>query len=183
LPGQDHEHRPVTLDADGVLTVRAGTGPNGVVKLSRSPVAGPAQRVVLDRRALARVLALGCHALRLTPGKAVVGEGTGVTVLVAPLDPALAPDTDQPVPTLPPEPDPERSEAMKPHETNGHAANGRHDPPTETIDPLTAAEELRAALGEALTKAGRLVAALKVGKKERKALAHVYAGLKQLNLE
>lgn len=72
---------------------------------------------------------------------------------------------------------------MKPHETNGHAANGRHDPPTETIDPLTAAEELRAALGEALTKAGRLVTALKAGRKERKALAHVYAGLKQLNLE
>jgi hypothetical protein len=183
LPGQDLEHRPVTLDADGVLTVRAGAGPNGVVNLSRSSVAGPAQRVALDRRALARVLALGCHALRLTPGKAVVGEGTGVIVLVAPLDPAQAPDTDQPVPTLPPEPDPERSEAMKPHETNGHAANGRPDPPPETIDPLTAAEELRAALGEALTKAGRLVAALKVGKKERKALAHVYAGLKQLNLE
>ena len=72
---------------------------------------------------------------------------------------------------------------MKPHETNGHAANGRHDPPTETTDPLTAAEELRTALGEALTKAGRLVAALKVEKKERKALAHVFAGLKQLNLE
>ena len=51
------------------------------------------------------------------------------------------------------------------------------------VDPLTAAEELRTALGEALAKAGRLVAALKAGRKERKALAHVFAGLKQLKLD
>ena len=72
---------------------------------------------------------------------------------------------------------------MKPHETNGHTANGRHDPPAELLDPLVAAEELRAALGEALSKAGRLVAALKAGRKEKKALVNLYTSLKQLNLD
>jgi hypothetical protein len=38
-------------------------------------------------------------------------------------------------PTNPPDPDPERSDAMKPHESNGHTANARHDPSAENIDP------------------------------------------------
>ena len=42
---------------------------------------------------------------------------------------------------------------MKPHETNGG-----HDPPGRA-DPLATAEELRAALADAATKAARLVAA------------------------
>ena len=61
--------------------------------------------------------------------------------------------------------------------------NGRPEPPAEALDPLTAAEELRTALGEALAKAGRLVAALKAGRKEKKALATLYSSLKQLNLD
>ena len=72
---------------------------------------------------------------------------------------------------------------MKQHETNGHTPNGRHDPPTDALDPLVAAEDLRVALGEALAKAGRLVAALKASKKEKKALQSVYTSLKQLNLD
>jgi hypothetical protein len=176
LPGAELEHRPVTLDADGVLTARAGAE---AMKLSRSPASGPAQRVVLDRRHLARLLALGCHGLGLTPGKAVVAEGDGVTVLVAPLDPAASPAarTHSPTPEL------ERSDAMRPHEANGHATAGRHDPPADTPDPLAAAEDLRASLADAAAKAARLVAALKQSKKEKKALASVYAGLKQLNLD
>jgi hypothetical protein len=174
LPGRELEHRPVTLDADGVLTARAGAE---AVKLSRSPATGPAQRVMLDRRHLARLLALDCHGLGLTPGKAVVAEGDGVTVLVAPLDPSAD------ALSHPPNPEPERSDAMRPHEANGHAPAGRHDPPAEALDPLAAAEDLRAALADAAAKAARLVAALKQSKKEKKALANVYAGLKQLNLD
>lgn len=175
LPGGELEHRPVTLDANGVLTARAGAE---AVKLPRSPVTGPAQHVVLDCWHLTRLLNLGCHGLGLTPGKAVVAEGDGVTVLVAPLDPAAAPDT----PPQPPNPEPERSAAMRPHEANSHAPANRHDPP-EMLDPLAAAEDLRAALADAAAKAARLVAALKQQKREKKALASVYAGLKQLNLD
>lgn len=67
---------------------------------------------------------------------------------------------------------------MKSHETNG-----RHDPPAgDAGDPLAAAEELRAALTDAATKAARLVAALRQSKKEKKALSAVLTNLKQLNL-
>ena len=66
---------------------------------------------------------------------------------------------------------------MKATETNGHTPP-RGDPP----DPLLAAEELRDALADAATKAARLVAALKAGRKEKRVLATVFAGLKQLNL-
>ena len=59
-----------------------------------------------------------------------------------------------------------------------HAAP-RGDP----ADPLIAAEELRDALADAATKAARLVVALKAARKEKKVLAGVYAGLKQLNLD
>lgn len=69
------------------------------------------------------------------------------------------------------------------HETNGHASNGRHDPPAaDPPDPLAAAEELRSALADALTKAGRLVTALKSRKKEQRALTQVWSSLKALNL-
>jgi hypothetical protein len=188
LPGRGHEHRPVTLDAvgGGTLAVRGheGTGAADEAALVRSPVTGPAALVVLDRRALARMLALGCTQLRFTPGKALVGAGAGVTVLVAPLDPDLAVRSQPHEPSTPkPETEPKRSNTMKPPETNGHSPNGRHDPPTEALDPLVAAEDLRAALGEALSKAGRLVAALKAGRKEKKALVNLYTSLKQLNLD
>jgi len=191
LPGQGHDLRPVTLCADGALTVRAGddTGTVKEVRLARSPVAGPAARVALDRRALARILALGCTALRVTPGKALVGTGDGVTVLAALLDPELAvapeprapgPDAGVPIPNL--NSNPKRNTTVKPNDTNGPAHGSRHDPPAETPDPLIAAEELRAALADAATKAARLVAALKASKKEQKVLATVLTNLKQLNL-
>jgi hypothetical protein len=47
---------------------------------------------------------------------------------------------------------------------------------------LIVAEELRVALADATLKASKLVNALKSGRKEKKVLASVFAGLKQLNL-
>ncbi len=187
LPGRGHDQRPVTMCADGILTVRASddTGAVREVRLARSPVTGPAARVPLDRRALARVLALGCTALRISPDKALVGTGDGVTVLAAPLDPELA-VTPRPGPHAPtPDPDtnPKRSTTVKPNDTTGTAHGSRHDPPAgDAPDSLLAAEELRAALADAAAKAARLVAALKASRKEQKVLATVLANLKQLNL-
>src|SRR5207237_529464 len=103
LPGGDHELRPVTLDADGGVRVwgwAAGDAGAKPVALVRSRAAGPAARVVLDRRVLARALALGCRTLGLTPGKPVVAGGGDRTLVAAPLDPALA----APVPTDSPRP-------------------------------------------------------------------------------
>ncbi|VTU00880.1 Uncharacterized protein OS=Pirellula staleyi (strain ATCC 27377 / DSM 6068 / ICPB 4128) GN=Psta_3409 PE=4 SV=1 [Gemmataceae bacterium] len=179
LPGAADEHRPVTLDAGPTVAVRgldAGTGAVRAVVLERSAAAGPPVRMALDRRLLARALALGCRVLKVSTDRTLVAEGDGVTAVVAALDPDLA---------VPPAGDAgsaaavntERSALMKTTDVPGPAAL-RGDPQ----DPLVAAEELRDALADAAAKAARLVAALRAGRKEKKVLASVYAGLKQLNL-
>ena len=181
LPGSDADHRPVTLaaDRDGVV-VRAGDAKAGTVKavwLRRSTVTGPGVRAAIDRRVLLRALALGCRRVHLSADKPAVFEGENTTLLTVTLDPALAVGPTLETDAL----DAERNNTNEKriavrNEMNGNPPNGRHDPPD--ADPLAAAEELRTAL----TAASRLVTALKHQKKEKKALASVYAGLKALNL-
>jgi len=190
LPGHQDENRPITIDVADTITIR-GRGENvdntQEVTLARSRVRGPAFRVALDRRQLTRALALGCHAWKLTPGKPFVAEGAGVTLIAAPLDPtlvvspvnsrrispAMSVTTDEhSIPTFP------RSKQMPTPDSNGHMAT-RGDPP----DPLLVAEELRDTLAEATTKATRLVAILKAGRKEKKVLSSILANLKQLSLD
>lgn len=191
LPGQDEENRPVTLDAGGSVTIR-GRGENTdntrEITLARSTASGPTLQVALDRRVLARALSLGCRELRLTPDKPFVAQGDGFTFIAAPLDPDLiVPPTadarristetamtraEQPTPTT------QRRNEMPPTDPNGHTPT-RGDPP----DPLLVAEELRDSLAEAATKAARLVAILKAGRKEKKVLTSIFANLKQLGLD
>ncbi|QJW94687.1 hypothetical protein [Frigoriglobus tundricola] len=183
LPGGDHELRPVTLDAERIVRVRGRTesgeeiGETKETPLPRSTTTGPAVRVVLDRRVLARALALGCRTLKLTPDKPAVFTGDCVTFVAAQLDPALhaPPGADEPEP-IPTPTTLERRPTVKP-ETNGHTPP-RGDP----ADPLELAEELRTALADAAGKAVRLVAVLRQGKKEKKVLSAVLTNLKQLNL-
>jgi hypothetical protein len=185
LPGADADDRPVTLDLDGGVAVRAkddATGRVESVRLERSPSAGPPARVVLDRRALARALALGCVTVRVAPGQPVVFEGDRRTLVTVALDPALAVAADAADVTTTDTNSPERRPAVRP-ETNGHTPSGRPDPPAaDSPDPLAAAEELRLALADALGQAGRLVAALKSRKREQKALTQVWSSLKALRL-
>lgn len=184
LPGASEDCRPVTLDLDGGVVVRArdeATGKVAQLRLERSPSAGPPARVAIDRRVLARVLALGCVMIRVTPNRPVVFEGRSKTLIAAALDPSLAVEPTD-IPQVTTTDTPERRTDVR-HETNGHAPNGRHDPPAaDPPDPLAAAEELRSALADALGKAGRLVAALKYRKKEQRALTQVWSSLKALNL-
>lgn len=183
LPGAEHELRPVTLDTDWGVRIRGRcesgekSGETRDVALDRSTTFGPAARVVLDRRVLARAFVLGCHTARLTPDKPAVLEGNNCTLVAAPLDPALivpsaanAPERTQPTTH------PERRTVVKP-ETNGHVPP-RGDP----ADPLELAEELRTALSEAAGIAARLVAALRQGSKQKKVLSALMTNLKQLNL-
>jgi hypothetical protein len=185
LPGSGEDCRPVTIDLDGGVVVRArdeAAGKVAQLRLEGSPSAGPPARVAIDRRVLARALALGCVMVRIAPGKPVVFEGNSKTLIAAALDPSLAVEPDVNTTDTTDTDTPERRTAVKP-ETNGHPPNGRPDPPAaDPPDPLAAAEELRAALADAAAKAGRLVAALKAKQKEKKALASVWAGLRQLNL-
>ncbi len=189
LPGHATENRPVTIDANASIRIR-GRDPDTLeteeVTLIRSTAIGPPACVALDRRVLSRALSLGCHTFQFSPDKPLVGEGDGITVIVAPLDPTLiVPASDEtrviatrdasvPHHPIPIEP---RSLSMKSPETNGH-----HVSRDDSQDPLVAAEELRSALADAAMKAAKLVSALKAGRKEKKVLATVFAGLKQLNL-
>ena len=180
LPGGDDDHRPVTLAVDGGFVVRAGDAKGDAVREVRlrcSTASGPGVRAAIDRRVLARALALGCRTARLTPDKPVVFECKDTILLTVTLDPALAvgpkPDTTHTNTRT------QKEIAVK-SETNGHPPNGRHDPPD--ADPLLLAEELRVALGDALAAASRLVAGLKHQKKEKKALTQVWSSLKALNL-
>jgi hypothetical protein len=188
LPGCDHEPRPVTLEADGSVRVRGGSeggakaGQSREVSLARSTTSGPAVRVVLDRRVLARALALGCRTLRLTPEKPVAFEGPDRTLVAVQLDPAPAAppviETDSPpaTPAATPTPDPERRTRVKPE------PNGQSSPGGDPADPLELAETLRDALAEAAAKTARLVAVLRQSRKEKRVLSAVLTNLRQLNL-
>jgi hypothetical protein len=188
MPGAAEEHRPVTLDVDGAVRVRSGDPaiPRGVkeLTLTRSPVAGPAARVALDRRVLARALALGCRTLRLSPEKPLAAEGEGVVLVAACLSPDLL---------VPPTPDAlraatssadtnptERSIPMKPGETNGKSPDPRGAQQPAQPDALAEAEALRVVLAEAAARAARLVMALKAGKKRERVLEGVWNSLGQL---
>jgi hypothetical protein len=178
LPGSDHESRPVTLDVASALRVRAAS--DGTVKslaLARSAARGSAVQIALDRRAILRALALWCRTVRLgAPDKPATFTTADRTFVVAALSADLVvPDTAEPAPT--PTHKPERSFPVKPDP----AAPARGDPPNAP-DPLDLAESLRVALAEAAATAAKLVAALRHSKREKKALATVLTGLKQLNL-
>ena len=191
LPGADDENRPVTLDLDRGVAIRARDDKTGMVRevsLPRSRAGGEPIRVAVNRTFLARALGLGCHTLRFNPtGSVLSAEGANRTFLVAALDSQhVAKPTDSATPSNAHpsrSPIPERSSPMKAPEANGHSANGRHDPPDEEfLDPLTEAEALRTAIAELGIRLGRLIAALRQSKREKKTLANVWAGLKQLNL-
>ncbi len=176
LPGAEHESRPVTLavSADSRACVRAAS--DGTVKsvaLARSAVRGSPNQIALDRRAVLRALALGCRTVRLVaPDKPAVFATDDRTFVVA----ALSSDLVVPDPAeLTPKP--QRSVPVKPDP----AAPARGDPPN-ALDPLDLAESLRVALAEAAATAAKLVAALRHSRKEKKVLATVLTGLKQLNL-
>ena len=195
LPGAGDEDRPVTLDLNGWVVVRAKDTQGGAVRevvLTRSPAAGPPARVAVDRKALSRALALGCHTLRLAgEGKPLIAEGDDRTFVSICLDPGLVvgpnpaavrtPTDDRAA--RPPRPvTRERKPPMKTHESNGHTPGSRPDPPADAPDPLAEAEALRAALADAAHRAARLVAVFKNRRKEQRALSQVYSSLKSLNL-
>jgi hypothetical protein len=187
LPRTDEVNCSVTLDLDGGFKIRSSDAVSAVreIYLARSPVAGPAARVALDSAVLMRILTLGCHTIRIVDGKPVVAEGANRTVLAATLDnSALTPPAkvtirtsteDEAIAT--PNLKQKGKTPMK-STSNGHVP----PPPGDPTDPLAVAEELRAALVEVAAKATRLVAALRAGRKEKKVLATVLAGLKELNL-
>jgi hypothetical protein len=185
MPGATSEDRPVTLDLNGSLTVRACDEASEVVQELNLAVAveGPQLAAAVNRTAIERALRLGCRTLLIPSGVRLLAlEGPDCIFAVAALDSsAIVPSANRTssrpaVPSL-------RSGPMKP--VNGTAANGRH-PPTpsepETFDPLAEAEAIRLLVVEVGSRLARLITMLRSTRKEKKVLANVWAGLKQLNL-
>jgi DNA polymerase III sliding clamp (beta) subunit (PCNA family) len=200
LSGVNEDNQPVTVDLNEKVRIRscdAESGETREITLVKSSVSGPSARYALDRQVLARALSLGCHTLRSPvaqespngPQKPLVAEGEGITFLAMPLDPELIIPPTKDAKAVSTDPNslstlPQRRNDVRPNEPNGRTHNGRSEqpPPPEAIDPLVLAEELRSALADATLKASKLVTALRSGRKEKKVLASVFAGLKQLNL-
>ena len=183
LPGAGAANRPITLDlAPGQpAVVRAKADDSnevGEVRLARSVVTNGPVRVALDRTFLKRAVELGGRTLRVVaPDKPVVAVGGDLTVIVMSLDPTMI-VTPGPVPVSQ-LPELERTHPMSESAELVPATNGRTES-ADITDPLVEAEAVRAALGDLTRRAGRLVNVLKQNRKEKKALAHVWAGLRQL---
>ncbi len=177
LPGADADARPVTLALDGGVVVRARDETRGTaeqLRLARSPASGPAARVVVDRRVLARALALGCVTVRVTPDKPVAFEGADRTLVTVALDPCLAVEAAPAVTTTNTQP-PERRTAVR-HETNGHPAPPDTDPP----DPLAELDAARDLLRQADARLARVAAQLKQFKRRDRAVRAAMQSLRQL---
>ncbi len=186
LPGNDEQHQSVTLDlspgAAGVIRAKAGKAKSVVeVHLPRSTVKSGPLRIALDRRYLIRMLTLGCCKLRAySDHRPLVATAPSITTVLMPVDADLivppSPHTQVLTPDVPTQLSPARSTPMKTPEptTNNHDG--------EALDPIAEADALRSALGEAHHRLSRLLAALRLKKKEQKALSQVWSSLKSLNL-
>ena len=188
FPGAAADDRPVTLDLADGLTVRARDESTGAVEelAIAAAVTGPAVAVAANRTAIDRALRLGCRTIRIPPGARLVAiEGPDRVFAVALLDSSATvaqPESSSTRFRGVRGASNERTSTMKSRDTDG-SQNGRHDPPAEdAVDPLAEAEALRVAIVEAGSRLARLIAALRSSRKEKKVLANVWAGLRQLNL-
>lgn len=187
LPGQDDPDAPVTIALmnGGVAVLAADGSRTERVPLPRSPAAGPKVRVAVPRAVLARAVKLGCRTVKVWAADRPVAFAGGLyTVLAAPLGPdAVVPDdsVSGAGSTATPDvlnPNPQtRRRVMRPTEPTRPADDGLPS------DPLAEAEELRAALADALGRATKLVSRLRGRKKEQKALTSVWTSLKSLGLD
>jgi hypothetical protein len=163
LPGLKEKGSPVTLELGRVCRLVAGEGEEtGEVPFVSSACRGRAARVVMDRNYLGRALRLGFDTLHLT----------------APEKPILCRDERRTYVWMPLDADPERQETPVPEpHANGRPAEPA--PPAAT-DPLAEAEAVRDLLGEAQSRLGRLVSALKQHRRQARAVQAAVASLRHL---
>ena len=198
LPGGEAEHAPITLDLNGRIGVRARDPVGGrttELVLARSRYDGPAVRVAMDRRFLVRALHLGMGELQVAgPDQPVaIREGRRIYGW-QPLGPegALGPDDDAIRVESTSATDPEAGIARAPAEAAARReapqvvrVRDREERPLDggLSSVIQEARELRDALGQAQSRAGRLVAALRKQRSRGRLVQDTLRSLRQLRLQ
>jgi hypothetical protein len=205
LPGGSDSPAPVTLDLGEVVVLRSrgeGDGPPAELALSRSHASGPPAAVVTDRLYLLRAARLGFREVEV-PGadRPLVCRDASRTYLWMPLgrDGAIPPSADalrvasadaDPVPQRPkPQPVKRRPDMPAPADNGPEPRGGAPRPgpatpetPDGLPDPVAEAEALRDLLQQAQARVGRLLAALRLQRRQGRALQAAVASLRQLRL-
>jgi hypothetical protein len=209
LPGSEQHNSPVTLDLNGRVLVRARAegGDTTELELARSGCEGPAVRLCVNRRFLARAARLGLPELRVCgPEEPVAGRDRGSTYAFQPLSAgaALGPAEgavriestagQAAAPAGPPRVEvPEGG--PEPRSRRATTRHGRRDgtrPPASAGASESAAggpaglireaEALHAALGEAKARARRLIAALRRERRRSRLVTSTLSALRQIRL-
>ncbi len=209
LPGAEEPNAPATVDLNGKIAVRArgnGEGPATELVLSRSGYTGSPVRLQTNREFLARAIRLGFAEVEVADADSPLVCRDDRRILAwqpLPKDSAIAPAEDVTIIESDPCPDettrrpsagPSRIEAIEQTHRGGPSGkvavpNG-HAPavvPESTNNGLAAlireAEALHESLGEARSRAGRLVVALRKQRRRERLVAATLASLRQLRLQ
>ena len=209
LPGADEPNAPATVDLNGKIAVRArgtGEGPATELVLSRSGYTGPPIRLQTNREFLARAIRLGFAEVEIIDADNPLVCRDEHRILAwqpLPKDSAIAPAEDvitivsdacPDETTRRPPVGPSRIEAIEPAHRGGPsgkvAAPNGHAPavvPDSANNGLAAlireAEVLHESLGEARSRAGRLVVALRKQRRRERLVTATLASLRQLRLQ
>jgi hypothetical protein len=196
----DDESVPVTLELgkSAMLLTRCRDGSIASVPLNHSQVTGKPVRIVLCRHHLLRAVRLGFTELQVCgPERPVLCRDKQRLYLFMPLTdgPAAMPNGKtacttprEESPVDPSPPTPERTSTMPRPASNDRSHENQDVAPARErpagIDELIAeTEELRATLGDAYSRVGRLLSALKQHRRQSRALRDVVASLRQIQLE
>jgi hypothetical protein len=205
LPGRDDDYSPVTLDLTTPPAVRARSAKGNLateVVLARSTSAGPAVRVVTDRRYLHRAAQMAFEDIIVVrPDVPLLCRDERRVYVWMPLEAnsAIGPAPNMPrfvsaeVPPVAvdqPSPQSKRINIMPAPGRNGHDPDDRAPPSSVPdrsfgggISELYAeAEALRNLLADASARAAHLVAALKQHKRTAKAVEAAVSSLRDIKL-
>ncbi len=205
LPGADSPNAPVTVDLNGRVAVRArgaGDDPATELVLGRSAYTGVPVRFQTNREFLGRAVRLGFAEIEvIDPASPIACRTGGRAYAWQPLDAesAIAPSDDAvriesvPRPVTPGAPPGKEIEMKEIEQPNGRDA-GSHVEREATADPGAAvpaglaalvaeAVTLHEALGEARSRAGRLVTALRRQRRQDRLVQSTLASLRQLRLQ